>query len=236
MNTYVFFHVGDDIAQPSMLVNSIRLADPESEVIQCSDESTPAVRGVTKVWRGSFSREYIMTARLEAFAQLNLTTPAIYLDTDMLVVNRLPADALLSSKKPVLCRRSFNRDARFNTNFRGQDYSEHSGKTLDQVYPILACCTATPNGTFWQSLLGIAGKLDERYRIWYGDQEALRTWISINPTEYLVAEEQDVACLPETIRDRDPKRGTPMALHFKGPSRKALMAQIYEQLGSKQHG
>lgn len=163
-----------------------------------------------------------MTSRVNAFKELNLQTPAIYLDTDILVTGRIPQLETMSAESVMLCRRSFMRDAVFNTGFRGYDYREHSGKTLDQVYPYLACFTVTGSGRFWSEIALILDKLDEKYSIWYGDQEAIRQWVEGGDVEQAkLLKESVVACLPEYVQ----KDAPPLCVHFKGAQRKKLMSR-----------
>ena len=56
-----------------------------------------------------------MTSRVNAFKELKLQTPAVYLDTDILVTGRIPQLETMTASSVMLCRRSFMRDAVFNT-------------------------------------------------------------------------------------------------------------------------
>jgi hypothetical protein len=218
--TFVFFHVGDDVSAPKLLVKSIRKSNPGSTVIMCTDHNTPKISDVDKTLVAGCDTSKLMTSRVNAFKELSLQTPAVYLDTDILVTGRIPQLETMTASSVMLCRRSFMRDSAFNTGFRGYDYREHSGKTLDQVYPFLACFTVTGSGLFWSEIALILDNLDEKYAIWYGDQEAIRQWSEnrgMQQTKSL--KESAVACLPEYVQ----KNTLPLCIHFKGAQRKELM-------------
>ena len=99
MSIFVFFHVGSDIQQPSMLAHSIRISNPEAIIIQCTDLNTASVPGVNEVHRTKCDSSKLMISRLEGFAKLNLKEPAIYLDTDMLVIKRINPNEIIKNRK-----------------------------------------------------------------------------------------------------------------------------------------
>ena len=227
MPTFVFFHVGDDVSAPQLLVKSIRKSNPGSTVIMCTDHNTPKISNVDETLVVGCDASRLMTSRVNAFKELKLQTPAVYLDTDILVTGRIPQLETMTATSVMLCRRSFMRDSAFNTGFRGYDYREHSGKTLDQVYPFLACFTVTGSWLFWSEIALILDKLDKKYAIWYGDQEAIRQWTEsrgLQQTKFL--KESAVACLPEYVQKNTP----PLCIHFKGAQRKELMPLWAEKL------
>jgi hypothetical protein len=213
----VFLHVGDD-QLVKLFVKSIKLSCKNIEIIQCSDLKTPAVDGVDFVFRHDGDITNLMTFRLECFSNLRRRTPAIYLDTDMLVLNDLSA-ILVNTTQVGLCRREFGRAGMFNINFNGLDLSEYSGMTLDEVYPFIACCTLTPSFEFWSRALTTLKNLDPKFHYWYGDQEAIKIVAGqMSDADKLLLPESVYGCLPEYIQNTQPK-----IIHFKGPSRKKLM-------------
>jgi len=129
---FVFFHVGEDIAQPTAMVFSIRDHNPDATIIQVSDKNTPPVPGVSRVFVTEGNRQFLMQWRTNAFAELGLTEPAMYMDTDMIVRHPIDPAAILRGTV-AMTRRDFNREAIFNIRQRGQDYSEYEGKTLDEI-------------------------------------------------------------------------------------------------------
>lgn len=225
---FVFFHVGDDTTMPELLVASIKFTNPDTPIVMCTDNSTPVVTGVTEVARQPCDTDRLMTSRINAFAALQLEGAAVYLDTDMLVTSRFDVAKALGNKEVCLCRRRFMRDASFNFNFHGLNFSEHSGKTLDQVFPILACFTVSRSYRFWQELGDLLRGLPEKYSIWYGDQQAMKDWLR-GQTQASVGlmDEAQVALLP----DQSDGTQNPIAYHFKGANRKALMKPYAKRLG-----
>lgn len=212
---FVFFHVGDDIAMPTAMVYSIRRHNPDATIIQISDDRTPAVPGVSRVFVSQGNRQFLMQWRTNAFAELGLTEPAMYMDTDMIVRHPINPAAVLEGVV-AMTRRDFNRDAVFNPRQRGQDYSEYTGKTLDEVYPYVGCCTITADWGVWADLAEMYNVLPDKFRVWYGDQEVLREYAKRVKVQDLP--ESYYACLPEFLGEHP----DPAIVHYKG-ARKALM-------------
>ena len=225
--TFVFLHVGADTQLPRLLTASIRRLQPGARVIQCADDATPEILAVDRVHRMKGDVSRLMTFRLGAFASLQLTGPAIYLDTDMLCVGQVDPAQALGANEAAVCRREFDRDALFNTGFRGMDLRQYEGCTLDAVYPYLACATVTRDAAFWASCLRELEQMPEQFHRWYGDQEALRK--VVDEGAYRVGH------LPESRFARLPDRPVPTGtdvrlLHFKGAARKALMLSCARQM------
>ena len=129
------------------------------------------------------------------------------------------ADPLRKSRRCAACRRSFNRDAMFNIHQRGQDYSEYAGKTLDEVYPILGCCTITASSGAWEAMAETYAALPAKFKRWYGDQEVLRDYVNSLPASWVTyLPEFEFACLPEAANVYP----RPSITHYKG-QRKALL-------------
>ncbi len=213
-DNFVFFHVGDDISAPQKMVKSLLRYNPNANVIMCTDKDTPDVMGVTDRKEFELNRDELMISRLKAFAELRFADPALYIDTDMIFVDEVNVRELLGSNEIAMCRRDFHRDIGFNPYQRGLDFSEHNGKTMDQVYPYVGCATATRNGDVWKKLYLMADGMDEKFRKWYGDQEALREYAKINKVGEMP--EKVVGCLPEFKNDQA------KILHYKGLNRKKL--------------
>lgn len=216
--TFVFFHVGDDVFFPQKLVSSIRASNPGAKIIMCTDDTTPDVLGIDRKHVAPADRSRLMISRLAGFATLGLTEPAIYLDTDMLVQGEVDPLAILADKDAVFCRREFDRDLNINTEINGISLPEYEGKTLDQAYPFIACTTVTRDHKPWVAMLELLSFLDKKFHIWYGDQEAMKLYASVNPERTAGLGEAVYGCLPERIDPAQP----PKIVHFKGPSRKKL--------------
>ncbi len=221
MTTFVFLHVGNDPVG-ELLVQSIRRSNPNSRLIQCADPLTGQVTGTTDIYRHDGDISNLMTFRLQAFSALGLQEPAIYLDTDMLVLTKLDSEVILSGADVACCERSFGRDSLINTSFRGMNLSEYKGKTLNEVYPILAAFTVTRTSSFWSVCSDRLQELDKKFHFWYGDQEAIRDVAGLNRFDVRLIPESIYACLPEFS-----KRTSPKVIHFKGAQRKKLMSSAW---------
>lgn len=224
MKTFVFLHVGVD-PLVELLVSSIHRTNPHARVIQCSDPLTSQVDGTTEIYRHCGDTSNLMTFRLEAFSALGLREPAIYLDTDMLVLTELNPAEILAEADVACCERSFGRDALVNTSFRGMDLSEYENKTFGEVYPILAAFTVTRTCEFWDACFERLVAIDKKFHYWYGDQEAMRDIARTNRFRTRLVPESMFACLPEFARDTPPK-----VLHFKGAQRKKSMGQVWRSI------
>ena len=221
---FVFLHVGED-SRPNLLVKSIRKYFPKSYIYQCTDLVSKEVEGVDKVFRYDGDIKNLMIFRLEVFSSLNIQEKAIYLDTDMLVVNKF--DLETNHSDAILCKRSFDLDRLFNTSFLGMDLSEYKDMTLGNVYPYLACFTVTKSSDFWKEALNILKSLNQKFHYWYGDQEALKKLKIKSSFNISTVEESIFACLPEHIN----KKNLPNIIHFKGAARKSLMIGVADQMG-----
>jgi len=223
-NTYVFFYVGEDVSQPKMLAESIFIMDQTAEIIHCSDESTPIVDFATRRFNFKSDRQRLMSSRLQAFAELGLNEPAIYVDTDMLCMKAIAARTLTKDVKTRFCFREFNLDWSFNGNFGGLDFSEYDKKPMGEVYPYVACATATTDSTVWRHLSDLLEGLHPKFKLWYGDQEAIKRYCvsgGVDPRDGLP--ETIYGCLPEFKEFVDDSA----LLHFKGPARKSSMTEAF---------
>jgi hypothetical protein len=210
-------HIGDDISAPQKMVKSLLRYNPDANVIMLTNKDTPDVMGVTERCEYDLNREELMTSRIKAFALRNLDEPALYIDTDMIFVDRVVVGDILGDSEIVMCRREFQREAIFNVEQRGIRFDEYEGKTIDEVYPFIACATATKNGAPWQIMLGMFDKIDPKYRKWYGDQEVLKLYAE---SEANTMPESVYGCLPEF------NVGEAKIMHYKGPTRKQLFEMV----------
>ena len=210
-----------------MLVHSIVRTNPDAEIIQCTDAETAAIPGTSRVVRTEGNPANLMTYRIAAFAALQLRYPALYLDTDMLVLDSIDPTALLGTKEVLFCRRDFDCDSLHSGSQRGVEFPEHRGRPLGVVYPYVACATISKSFEFWTSLRSIIESLDERFHRWYGDQEAMRIWVENDSHDrHGFLPESDFACLPE----RQDHLQAATILHFKGHLRKPMMSRFYKVL------
>jgi hypothetical protein len=173
-----------------------------------------------------------MTYRLNAFAKCGLDAPAMYLDTDMLMVKPVDPASLLGNSKIAMCRRSFNIDSPFNGSFRGLDFLEYDRKPLGSVYPFVACCTVTRDAKVWGELLELLLGLDRKFHLWYGDQEALKRFVRDGEdhrrSECAFIPESIFGCLPEETKFLP----NAAIIHFKG-IRKSAMASVHKKIRNR---
>jgi hypothetical protein len=223
---FVFLHVGTDI-RPELLVKSIRRFSPGAEIIQCTSSPEYRVPGIDRLFLEDGDTSNLMTYRLQVFSSLGLDSPAIYLDTDILITRKPNIEAMLGDKEVAVCRRSFSNEALINTSFRGMDLSEYKDKTLGQVYPYLASFNITKTHRFWDDCKDHLEKIDKKFHYWYGDQEAIRDVIQEENYSFRNLDEFTVSCLPEYLHIYK----SPIAIHFKGPARKELMVESARKLG-----
>jgi tetratricopeptide (TPR) repeat protein len=218
-NHFAFFHVGDDISQPQKMVKSLLRHNPDAFITMYTDCYTPDVMGITKRVESEVNREELCYHRVKAYAETpaTLIVPVMYLDTDMLVQDKIVVKDLLPRYNEVtFLRREFQRDAIFNVEQRGLRFDEYEGKTIDEVYPYVGCTVVAEGVHVWKDLLAIYDALDPKFRKWYGDQEALRIYAKKYPERVSEIQESVYGCLPEHKTD-DAK-----ILHFKGEARKKL--------------
>jgi hypothetical protein len=219
INHFAFFHVGDDISQPQKMVKSLLRHNPDAFITMYTDKTTPDVMGITRRVESDVNRDELCYHRVKAYAETYASSilPAMYLDTDMLVQDKIVVKDLLEPHRDVaFLRREFHRDAIFNVDQRGINFSEYEGKTIDEVYPYICCTVVAKNPQVWKNLLAIYDTLDPKFRRWYGDQEALRIYAEKYPERVSEMNEAVYGCLPEHKTD-DVK-----IMHFKGEARKKL--------------
>ncbi len=232
---FVFLSVGADIFYPRLLVNSIRRVMHDAEIIQCSDPKTPKIERVDQIKVFDEDTSNLMKFRLSAFSQLGLKSPAIYLDTDMLVLQKCNLMEILKGNDVILCERTFEKESLFNTKpfFQNNlatskfEYSEYKGLSMFEVFPYIACFNLVKNHEFWDECYKVLLSLDEKYHFWYGDQEAIKRVITSKKFVFESLPEYFVACLPEYVNFNN----SPALIHFKGAHRKKLMLDAASVLG-----
>lgn len=223
-----FLHVGSDTVCPTVLVRSLRASNPNARIIQCSDRASPAVAGVDEVARFDSDPSRLMTFRLEAFAGLAIRQPTFFLDTDMICLQPLDPAAALQGQDVAVCRREYQRDMMLDPSAMNMDLREYRGRTIGEVYPYLACAVATAGPAFWASCRDDLARLPEKFRVWFGDQEAIRNVVDSGRYSVGWLHESTYACLIDI--ETDPA-ASPKICHFKGPGRKQLMLDCARQAG-----
>jgi len=214
-DNFVFMHIGKDISVPQKMVKSLLRYNPDANVIMLTNKDTPDVMGITERCEYDLDPNEMTFSRVKAFALRNLDEPALYIDTDMIFVDRVVVGDILGDAEIVMCRREFQREAIFNIEQRGIRFDEYKDMTIDQVYPFVACATATKNGAPWIEMRVMLDGINRKYRKWYGDQEVLKRYANKHSCGVLL--ESIYGCLPEFMEVHDAK-----IIHYKGPSRKQL--------------
>jgi hypothetical protein len=220
---FVFFNVGDTFC-PTLLTKSIKKFNPDSKIFYITDKKSKNIEGVTNTIRINCNTKELMISRLLGFSQLKLNSPAIYLDTDILVANNIPNE-LFNQNEIYLCKRSFAIDGIITTPFKGIDLSEYKDKTMGEIYPFLACFTYTTNYKFWEECYEILLNLNKKFHYWYGDQEALRIINDQKKFNIGYLNESLVCPIPEMLN-----KTKVYTIHFKGPNRKKLMPIFAEKI------
>ena len=223
-----FLHVGQDTILPRIMIRSIRQFNPDARVTQCSDRATPEVSGVDEVVRLDGDTARLMTFRLRSFAGLPISEPTLFLDTDMVCVDRIDAVSELSEYDVSVCVREFNKDMLFDPRAMDIDLREYEGRTLDEVYPYLACAVIAKNPEFWSLCLNNLISLPDKFHRWFGDQEAMRNVIAAGIWSIGRLRESLYACLPDLVDDPAHR---PKLVHFKGPMRKQWMIDGAREAG-----
>ena len=102
--------------------------------------------------------------RIFSYSKLNLKNTSIYLDSDMLLVRKIPFELFIDKADVFLLKRSFNLDGRPPKLFRGQIYEDHLKGTLGNIYPYIGCFIISKNNKFWKDCLKIYKRFNSRWR------------------------------------------------------------------------
>jgi hypothetical protein len=102
-NHFAFFHVGDNISQPQKMVKSLLRHNPDAFITMYTDKTTPDVMGITRRVESEVDRDNLMYSRVKAYAETYVSSilPTMYLDTDMLVQDKIVVKELLEQHKDV---------------------------------------------------------------------------------------------------------------------------------------
>jgi len=215
-NIFVFFYTSPkgafDYRLPLLLTRSIKNNFYNSKIYQISDINTPKVEGVDKLVIREKISENIMLDRAEAYRDLALLEPAIYLDTDMFVIKKFDIEKILRENEVIFLRRSFAKDTIFKTQQKGSDFKEYTDFTLDKVYPYIGCFYISKSFVFWEKFVNIYKKLNKKFYKWYGDQEVIRIISGEEEIIFSEVNESKFACPPKHWN----KINDPIIIHAKG--------------------
>jgi hypothetical protein len=176
----------------------------------------------------------MMLSRLEACAKFSLTRPAVFLDADMLVIDRFELPAL-RDKDVILLKREQNATTLINPNYP-EHYPEFEGKTLGEVMPFLASFIATSNNRFFSDLLQVALSMPARFHRWYGDQMALKRVAERKKYRIKEVPELVYSHPARSAISRDEiasaRKGGVRLLHFKGLKAKGFQRSTCDALAT----
>jgi hypothetical protein len=151
-----FLHVGDDLRlAAAMTASAKRFA---YEVVQMTDERTPAVPGADAVVRLAWDGERLMTYRLQHLAAL--AGPALIVDTDVLFVRDV--------------RHVWERVFDVALTRRNGPAPDPNGVDLAEVMPYNTGVMFSRSQAFWQRCHALCRGFPEEVQRWYGDQYAVR--------------------------------------------------------------
>jgi hypothetical protein len=200
-----------------MLVRSIKLSNPNSEILQISDNNTQQVRGVTQLSRFNyptteFNHLEITKHRLECYSQLSFDdTPTIFLDTDMLVIKKITQDEIFEFSENVFLKRWWN--PTINRPDPQDPLHSYHNKTLNDIWPYIACFIACRNDQLLKDLYSITDQLSNEKKGWTIDQHAIKKLVESNKHSVATVSEYIYGCLPD---QKDADLSCAKILHFKG--------------------
>lgn len=201
-----FLHVGPDASLATLMVKSaLKLG---YECLQMTDEETPAVKGVSRVFRLPWNKKRLMTYRLAHLAAR--PEPMFVVDTDILFVRdvsdvwEMDFDAMLTKRE-------------------GPIYDKN-GVDVAKIYPYNCGVMACRDKEFWKYAFSVCASLPEDLQNWYGDQEGVKWAARKFKTLELPCEEWNYT--PASLEDT----GNARILHLKG-RRKVWMEEIAKLMG-----
>ncbi len=222
---------GQNENEINLFVSSIKKHYPNCNIIQCSDLDTPKIKGTNSIFREKIHINKIMEGRMFSYSKLNLKNTSIFLDTDMLLVRKIPFELFIDKADVFLLKRSFYLDSRLPKLFRGQIYENHLHGTLEDIYPYIGCFVISKNNKFWKDCYKIYKRFDNNYKFWFGDQKVLREIVEKNLYNFTFLNESDFACPPQCVLENKP----PFLLHFKGKQQKSLIKEYYDHMYTKKN-
>ena len=225
---FAFFHVGEDFTLPKMLCESIRITNPNSNIIQLTDKRTPILSEfVTKFLRIDGNKDNLMFLRSKAYQSYKVDKPTLFLDTDMLVIKEIDANDIFKNNDLVLCERAYQLDEIMNEKYLILGgLNSFVGKSGYEVFPILGCFIGVKNNTH---LLKLSHSIYSDYssilRKWNGDQLALKEIYQNNKDKIDLISENKIAY---PIR-RDEEFQNALIIHFKG-NLKIMMKPYFDRI------
>ncbi len=236
MNNFIFFYVDtktDNLSERhrgiereniDLFIKSIKKYHNESSIIHCTNMSTETFKDVDIVHREEFDLDHLMVGKVKCFSSLPVNKLSVYLDPDMLLMKTIPIKLFEEKADVFLLKRSFDLSNIMPTTFRKLEFPNHKNKSLENVYPFIACFVILKNQNFWLECLKYFEKLDENYKNWFGDQEIFKKLVEENKYNFAFLEERNFACPPQHLSGKD----RPFIVHFKGKYNKELIKNYFK--------
>ncbi|MDA9164941.1 hypothetical protein N9O66_03175 [Alphaproteobacteria bacterium] len=231
MIDFYFFHIGDEIDLPKMLVNSILKTNKNSRVFQLTDKITKKIDNTYDCYRFNGDKNSIMKFRMEAYSKtfLNNGRFSIFLDTDMLVLKEINLNKLFGKSDLILCKRELNANLLVNIDFNNMNMKEYEGKTMIEAWPYLGCFIGVKDSKTLIEMNQMYDNLENKYKLWYGDQIILKKYALENPRKTSFIGENEYACVP--VNNKISKQAN--IIHFKGKKLKPYMKTCYQYFFEK---
>tara|TARA_X000000950_G_scaffold243081_1_gene297897 strand:- start:55 stop:771 length:717 start_codon:yes stop_codon:yes gene_type:complete len=236
LNNFIFFYVDtktDNLSERhrgiereniDLFIKSIKKYHNESSIIHCTNMSTETFKDVDIVHREEFDLDHLMVGKVKCFSSLPVNKLSVYLDPDMLLMKTIPIKLFEEKADVFLLKRSFDLSNIMPTTFRKLEFPNHKNKSLENVYPFIACFVILKNQNFWLECLKYFEKLDENYKNWFGDQEIFKKLVEENKYNFAFLEERNFACPPQHLSGKD----RPFIVHFKGKYNKELIKNYFK--------
>jgi hypothetical protein len=154
-----FLHVGPDASLATLMVKSAKRFG--YELLQMTDEETPAVEGVNFVFRLPWNKRGLMLYRMQHLAAIR--EPIFVVDTDILFVKDV-SDLWEREFDAALCKRT-------------NAILDRNGVDIAKLYPYNAGVMACREPRFWDRAYEVCKILPQGLKEWYGDQESIK-WAS----------------------------------------------------------
>ena len=225
MNIF-FFHIGETIEIPKMMVDSIKRTNPGSKIYQITDNHTLIIDQVDECLRFKGNYKNIMKFRFEAYSKIVIDNNKenIFLDTDMLVLKKLDQNDIFKKHDTVFCKRQFNTNNLVNINLHNLNMTEYLNKTMLEAWPFMGCFIATKKKNLFIEMNEMYESLEEKYKFWYGDQIILKKYFEKYHHEIDLIGEYEYANLLSSYDARSNIK----IMHFKG-IKKNQMKDFYSR-------
>lgn len=207
-----FLHVGEDVTLPTLMVESVLKAMPGANIIQMTDDATPAIKGVTSVVRKPYDGVNLMTYRMAHLAALDGAW--LTLDTDVLVMKDL--------------RTVFDKDFDVALTRRYGTILSPDGIDIVEAMPYNTGVMFSRNRQFWENCYKTLLGMPESAHRWWGDQLSVRLAAEGNRFNVL-----ELHCDTYNYTPKDDKdRKDVFVYHFKGNRKDWMKNGTYQLHGT----